>query len=391
MDSYRILLMISSLGTGGAEHHLINLCRYLAANGHQPAVCVVSSRDDALEPILRAESIPRYPLGLRSLRMLLCPPNLLTARNMIGEFAPDVIHAHLFHAEVTAAVTSVFTRAPLVATRHSAGLEFEGARRSAVRLMRSRFASVIAVSDQAREEAIRLGYKSERVKTIPNGVDTDRFRPFSEEERRERRTAFCERFFPGVPEADLLLVGSVGGLKPVKNFSVLPRIAARVAGGRAPYASRARFVLIGEGGERDALAAAIRETGTGPIFAMPGATDSPETYYPLFDLFVLPSITEGVPMAALEAMASGAACVCTDVGGVSETLGAAGRCAAGRCVPGGDEDALYMAISSLLGDERERDDLARRARRRAVERYGMAAWGARTVAVYESVLLRGDG
>jgi glycosyltransferase involved in cell wall biosynthesis len=85
-------------------------------------------------------------------------------------------------------------------------------------------------------------------------------------------------------------------------------------------------------------------------------------------------------MALLEAMASGAACVASDVGGVGELLGPAGK-----LVQSGDEDALYQAVEMLLDDESQRRELGEKARRRVVDNYDIRAWGGKIEDAYRSV------
>lgn len=384
MESYRILFFISSLGSGGAENHLINLCRYLKSSSHTPAVCTVSSRDAELEGIVSSESVPLFRLNLGSLRELAYPANILKVKKIVDEFTPDIIHAHLFHAEVVTALAGRFTAAPLLATRHSTGLEFGGWRRWAVLLMRSRFDSLLAVSDEACREAVEMGYRRERLATVPNAVDTARFHPLDDAQRLVKKGTLLGKFFPGRAAAQHLLVGSVGGLKPVKNFNTIPRIAARFMRERPDLTPFLCFMIVGEGRQREQLTRLAEDLGAASIIAMPGNTERPEDFYPLFDVFVLPSLAEGVPMALLEAMASGAACVATDVGGVGEVLGDTGK-----VVPGRDENALFQAVEELLDNENERSELGRNARQKVMESYNIEAWGGKIVNTYRSVLGRG--
>ncbi len=382
MESYRILFFVSSLKLGGAENHLLNLCRFLKSSSHVPAVCTVSSRSGELEDVIAAESIPLFRLDLGSLKELAFPGAVLKVRRIVREFAPDIIHAHMFHAEVVSALAARFSNAPLFATRHSAGLEFEGGRRWAVRMMRSRFDLLFAVSDEALEEAVRMGYSRKRLVTLPNAVDIDRFRPLDDAQKGERKQLLLEAVFPGRVRGRGLIVGSVGGLKSVKNLALIPRIAARFLRERPDLAPSVRFVIVGEGPQREELTRIAEELRASAVVTMPGSTDRPEDYYPLFDVFILPSLTEGVPMALLEAMASGAACVATDVGGVGELLGPAGE-----LVQSGDEDALYRAVEMLLDDASLRRELGEKARRRVADNYDIRAWGRRIEDAYRSAFV----
>ncbi len=378
MDSYRILFLTSSLSSGGAENHLLNLCRFLRLGGHETAVCTFSPREDGLESALLLEGIElnRVPIG--SLSDIALPGKISGLKRVVERFDPDILHAHLFHGEVLAWVASHFTGAPLIATRHSSGLEFRGWRRLLTGFMRRRYGALIAVSNGAVEEARDQGFGEEAIHLIPNAIDTDRFRPIADEDRRSLRAELLERFFPGADEKTPI-VGAVGRIKTVKDFPLLVRIAVRFGDGEWPGFSP-RFLIFGEGGQRDELAALIEERGAGETIALAGYSDRLERIYPLFDIFILPSRSEGTPMALLEAMSCRVACIASEVGGVGEALGDAGM-----TVQPGDESGFAAAIRTLIEQPQLRAELGRRARVRILERYDLHAWGESILRVYSSL------
>ncbi len=386
MDHYRILFFTSSLRTGGAEHHLLNLCRYLRSAGHETAVCTLSPVEDGLESSFIDEKIQLFRLPLRSLRSLPAPRTVSGIRRIAGIFKPHIVHAHLFHAEVAAAFATLISPfAPLVVTRHSAGIEFHGWRTLAARLISPRVAACIVVSRRAAEEAMRQGFPPAKVALIPNAVDPERFRPLPAAEREKGRIALAAELYPEAVPRPFVLIGSTGGLKPVKNYPLMLRAASRLAAERAsrPGAPELRFVIFGEGGERASYERLARELGLDRVFSLPGSRDDLERLYPLLDLFLLPSWNEGLPMALLEAMSSGVACVASDVGDVGEAIEGAGA-----TVPPGDENALVEMLQRLIAQEDEMKELGRKARVRVLERYNVDIWGERTLSVYRSVLRR---
>jgi glycosyltransferase involved in cell wall biosynthesis len=385
MDRYRILFFTSSLRTGGAERHLLNLCRYLRATGHETAVCTLSPVEDGLERAFIDEGVRLFRLPLGSLRRLPAPRNISSIRRIVRTFEAQIIHAHLFHAEVAAAFASLVAPVALVATRHSAGLEFGGWHALAARLIAPRFGACIAVSEGAAEEAVRKGFPPGKVALIPNAVDPERFHPLAEADRERGREALVAEIFPGAASRRFLLIGSAGGLKAVKNHALMLRSAARLASERrpGPGSPELLFAIFGEGEERAALERLRHELGIDRIFALPGARDDLEAIYPLLDVLLLPSWNEGVPMALLEAMSSGVACVASDVGDVRTVLEGAGIVA-----PRGDEDSLVETLRRLAARGDEVRELGRTARVRVLERYNVDLWGERTLSVYRSVLPR---
>ncbi len=385
MDRYRILQVISSLRRGGAEHHLLNLCRYLTHAGHEPAVCTLSPVEDGLESAFVIDGVPLYRLPLRSLACLATPRADRSLRRIIERSGADLVHAHLFHAEVAGAWMAQRTSRPLVVTRHSTGLEFGGWRRAVSRAYAKRVSRCIAVSGEAAREALATGLAASKVVVLPNGVDTARFRPLGERERLEPRRALIAELFPGEASQGVVLVGSVGGLKAVKGHSVFMRAAAELrAAGGDEAAGAMRFVIFGDGAERESLTALSRSLGLESAFVLPGQRDDLDKMYSLLDVFVLTSFSEGVPLALLEAMSSGVACVASDVGGVGEVLEGAGT-----IVPSADVAGFAAAISRLVGDHALRIEMGRLARVRILERYNLDIWGHRTLDVYREALAGG--
>jgi glycosyltransferase involved in cell wall biosynthesis len=381
MDHYRVLQVTSSLRRGGAEHHLLNLCRYLARAGHGPAVCTLSREEEGLEGAFVRDGIPLYRLPLRSLASLATPRADAALRRILSRSHPDLIHAHLFHAEVAGAWMAQRSSRPLVVTRHSAGLEFRGWRAAVGRMYGRRVSRCIAVSDEAALEARGMGLPAGAVVVLPNGIDTERFRPVEERDRIAPRQGLFAELFPGEDPRGLVLVGSVGGLKAVKGHSIFMRAAAEMLEGGGETARSLRFVVFGEGLERDSLAALSASLGLGQVFALPGQRDDLELLFPLLDVFVLASLNEGVPLALLEAMSCGVACIASDVGGVGGVLSGAGT-----LVHRGDVAGFSAAVSRLAGDRALRAEAGRLARVRILERYNLDIWGSRTLEVYRAAL-----
>ena len=154
--------------------------------------------------------------------------------------------------------------------------------------------------------------------------------------------------------------------------------------GRAP---RARFFLIGDGPLRGALEGQAAELGIADRVVFAGSRDDVFDLLPALDVFALSSRFEGLPIALLEAMATGIAPVTSSVGGIPEVITDGED---GLLVPPGDPAALASALDKVLNDPALRADLGRRAATRAAA-FDLVGAVRRTEDVYRRVLAEGKG
>jgi glycosyltransferase involved in cell wall biosynthesis len=380
MISRNILFFVSSLEVGGAELHVLNLCGYLAGHGMNATVCSLK-HDEALKARFDNLGIPVHELPIGSLSDLAKPPVRMRIREILAAADPDILHAHMYHAEIVAAAASSMSGVPLVVTRHSSGLEFNGLRRIVAAIAGRKTKRVITVSEEAAKEALKIGAARDSIVTIPNGVDTSRFRPLESDLRGSEREGFIREQFPADCDPGCFLIGSVSGLKPVKNLSMLIEAFAAFESSPAVVNEGARLIIVGEGPSREELERLVEGLGLERKVSFPGYSDRPEEYLPLFDTFILPSRSEGVPIALLEAMSCGLACAASRVGGMPDLLGDCGI-----TFDSGDTEALIEVLGRLAADSVLRSDLGRRARIRAMEYFDLEIWGTRTIEVYEELI-----
>ena len=165
----------------------------------------------------------------------------------------------------------------------------------------------------------RVGIDASRIEQIHNGVDTERFVPAP-----ARPSAVLPPNFVG---PDSIVIGTVGRLQRVKDHQTLVRAFATLAGRDDTIGKSIRLVIVGDGPLRAELEALIESLGIGAKTWMPGAVSNVAQVMQAFDVFVLPSLSEGISNTILEAMASGLPLVVTDVGGNMELVeeGRSGR------------------------------------------------------------------
>ncbi|MCW5632295.1 MAG: TIGR03088 family PEP-CTERM/XrtA system glycosyltransferase [Rubrivivax sp.] len=356
-----VVHVIHHLVIGGMENGLVNIINTMAETAYRHAVLCIEDFSDFRQRIHRPDvqvyALNRSRIGTWALR-----------RALYGHFRslrPAIVHSRAMSgldALLPACLAGVRCR---VHGEHGWDVDNLRGQRIKPRLLRRLHAPMVtryvAVSrDLERYLVHGIGVSPERITHICNGVDTERFAP-----ARDRDLSWLPEDFrrPGV-----LRVGTVGRLQPVKDQATLLRAfaawLARDSGARA----QARLVLVGDG----PLAAPLRELagalGLADRCFFAGARhDVPRTLGAL-DLFVLPSLNEGISNTVLEAMAAGLPVLVTAVGGNVELVpdGEVGR----HFVPG-DVFTLADLLQAYGADIGLRRAHAQAARARALAKYSL--------------------
>jgi glycosyltransferase involved in cell wall biosynthesis len=225
-------------------------------------------------------------------------------------------------------------------------------------------ATAVAISPAIAAELAAWGFAPPQICQLPNGVDLDRFRPGDAPRKADLRRRL------GLP-VDVPIVLFLGRL--VRRKGVLELAEAwRRLGAAGTLPAGALLVLAGSGeGQADRVDRELDAILAGDASVRrPGAVAAPEDWLAAADAFVLPSHSEGLPNAFLEAMAAGLPILASDIV-VHRQLAEDGRAALLHAV--GDSTALAGGLARLLGDRSLADSLAREARRVAEERYGLDA------------------
>lgn len=360
----RILHLIDSLNRGGAELLLLRLIPYWQARGFE--VSVGYSTPGPLEDDFRALGVPLYPLP----RYFRLDP-LLGWRmfRLARRLRPDVVHTHLFKSDFFGRPAARLAGVPVVvSTLHSADPWARNPLFGRLYGLTARFADrLIAVSETVR--AYHLKYTAARpsqVLTIENGVDVARFETVAAEGRTLRRVL-------GIPP-DAPLLGTIGRLVPDKGQAYFLQAASRLRD-RFP---QARFLVVGDGPEEDALRALAEQLDLADAVMFTGFRQDIPALLGAMDVLVMSSLREGLPLTLLEALAAGVPVVATDTGGVRALLGED----AGLVVPPADVSALTAACERLLSDQALRERLSEQGKALVRARYSLARTADRLARLY---------
>lgn len=273
------------------------------------------------------------------------------------EWTPDVVHTSLSRADWMGRVLGWRLGIPVVSTIHNVHSRMYEAEFPSwlARIGRALdhhtlplAARVVAVSRGVRTDIERTHARRDVV-VIPNGLDLRRFAAMRSRELVRQAWAVAP---------DARVVGTVSGLKTQKGIADLVDAAARVSAAD----SRAVFLHIGTGPLAADMAARIDRVGLGRRFRLLGHLENPIEVLSGLDLFAMPSLWEGCPIALLEAMAAGLPVVGTRVSGIEDLIDDGQQ---GQLVPPGDPVALARAITTMLDDVGAREKYGRSAQARA--------------------------
>jgi glycosyltransferase involved in cell wall biosynthesis len=376
--SVRILHLITSLTTGGAEAMLQKLVRAIRPLGYDSTVVSLTGTS-TIGRELQEDGFSVVSLDGRG--AILFPRQLFLLARTFNRLRPHVVHCWMYHSNVLGhAVVRLRSRRQrpglVVSVRIALDAEYERKRsRNAIRRLDARLSAladaVVFNSHRAAEQHELLGYCMQRAGVIPNFFDTDYFKERSEEAIRLRKSIACED--------GAVLIGLVARFDRQKDHLTFLR-AARTVAAREP---RCRFLLAGRGSDKNncQLMHWVQECGLGDrVYALGERRDMPAVQSAL-DIAVSSSITEGFPNSVGEAMACGVPCVVTDVGDCKFVVGDGGV-----AVPPQDPEALAGAIIRLVDLPREeRKRIGERGRRRVIAEFGVAPVVAKFTRLYEEV------
>ena len=369
-SSPRVLALTVGLGLGGAERLLLLSAPRLRALGFDVRIGTFKTGGALSESFGRA-GVPVVDFGARHRRDL---GALLRLVRYLRAERIEVLHAHLFYANVAARLAGRLAAVPVVLTaHHDTDLWMGPHHRFVERLTAPMSDRVLACSEAVRRFAIeRHGLDAGRVVTLHNAIDVEAI-PAAAEGRARARALL------GAGPEDRL-VGTLGRLhEPKKGLRPFLSAAARVAAADP----RARFVLIGDGPALHELERFAASLGLGDKVRFAGARTDAETLLPGLDLLVQPSLWEGFGLSALEGMAAGLPVVASRVGGVPEVIRDG---VDGILVPPGDPVRLAEAMTAILRDPGRAARLGASGRARARREFHVDRLVRETASLYRELL-----
>jgi len=355
MQPIKIVLVIASLRTGGKEKLVIDLLRHLNPERFSVTVCVMNGGE------LLSEIPPQITVHA----------NLAQFKGDVIGFAarlgrilrttqPDLVYCLSYRIPSwVSRLWAAGLHIPVIYELHGVGQVGDRHLDITERLLFNRLtAHMIAIGNGMRDNFIHDGFPANQITVIPNGIDTERYRP--QINRQQLKASILS------VDADTPLIGCIAQLRPEKNLGLLLRVFANI---RQSHPNT-QLIMVGDGSERPTLEGQIQQLGLGDGVQLLGMRSDIPNVLNCFDVMVLTSSTEASPLVILEAGACGVPVVATDVGEIHQMI-IDGK--TGLLAPNGDQTALTEHIRTLLNDDALRQMMGMAARDHIQTQYSIRA------------------
>ncbi len=356
----------------GAEAVILNMSRTLNESSHTSVLGVFANSSNPnlqLHEVAVKEGIESHVIACKG---QIDPTVIASIRKLATRTNADIVHAHGYKADIYNHFALRGSAIPLVSTCHTwydnnLLVTLYG---MADRLVLRNYAAVVAVSDEVKQRLLKAGVREDRIHMVRNGID---LRPF-------------DNATPSLPNAvsedHPPIVGLIGRLSIEKGVDIFLHAAAHVL----VELPSTKFVVVGEGPDRDKLESLIDELKLRESVSMLGRRDDMPSVYASLDIMVSASRQEGLPMAILEGMASSLPLIATPVGDVP-TMVHDGQ--TGVMVPPENAALLASAIVTLLRNPAQRERLGAAARKLIEDEFSADRMTADYLRVYKEAASRG--
>jgi len=361
-------------GFAGGETQVLGLTLALARAGHRAElICDPAGK---LWERARAKGVECHALAIRNAVDLAAGMRL---RAILKRERYDVVHFHTSRAHSMAPMLRGFARALIVTRR----MDYRPNRLFAPYLFGRAVDGVIAISEGVADALVAAGVSRDRIAIVPSGVDCERFHPPSPSEREHARAAL------GL-SAETIAIAAVGALELRKGHRYLIEAIASLGEHNGPQSGRMKLncLIAGEGSLRAELEREVGGHSFGGDVSLIGHIEDTRQLLWASDIFAMPSLSEGLGVAVLEAMACGLPVVASAVGGLRQAVI---HEQTGLTAAPGHYDEIAEAIARLSGSAEMRAKIGAAARERAEKNYSMAAMAARTLELYRESIEKSEG
>ena len=347
-----LLYLIYGFRIGGAERHLLDLCKGLDRRKFRPEI-IYFHRDEQMLPEFLQEGIPSSIFPVKGGELTF--REIWRLSRLIKKLSPDIVHVHLFHASRFGAMAAFLAGVrPIVRTKHNVSdPETRPGKRDRIwRVLQSAILTRTVAVSQAIAEQVGTPY------VIYNGIDTDYFDPNLIDPTE--RAGYAKLFdVKGSP-----IIGIAARLTKQKGHSVLLNAFSELLSDWP----NAQLLIAGDGEELPTLELLSNKLNLTEHVQFLGPIRNVREFLSVLDVFAHPSIFEGLGIAVIEAMSMGLAIVATKVDGLAELITDGVE---GSLVEPNNPIALSKAMKRILSDPALRKNMGQRARKKAVGKFSV--------------------
>lgn len=361
-----ILFITTHFNTGGIASYILTLAKALRRLGHN--VFVATSGGNKVEE-LEFVGAKHFNVNLRTKSEL--SPKIYFSLPVLGRLVREndinIIHAQTRITQVAASFLSKMTKRPYVSTCHGFFKK---------RLSRKIFPcwgnGVIAISEAVREHLIKdFGVDAKKIALIYNGIDLREFPPVDDTTQSKMRAELKIARGP--------VIGIIARLSDVKGHNVLISAMKKIVS-QIPSVV---LLIVGEGKMEEALKRQTKNLGLEDYIRFYPIVNRTSVMLSLMDIFVMPSLQEGLGLSVMEAQAMGLAVVASRVGGIPSLI-EDGK--TGILVSPGHADELADALIHLLNEPKKAKEIGQRARQWIERNFSVDEMAAKTASFYQCVV-----
>jgi glycosyltransferase involved in cell wall biosynthesis len=371
MEKLNILHIYQNSKIGGVQQQLLSLLRAYDREVFNPIFCCLGPKEEMGKEIegIGIECIPlnRSRYNRFSLKIVIDLYRLMKKKHI------HIVRTHRYRSNLYGRLAAFLTGVPvIVASVHdNYRKDKRPARRMINRILSKMTDKIVAVSEDVKKDIIRYGkVEPSKIVVIPNGIDTEKFNP---------KGNFADIRKEFSIKKGALVAGFVGRIVLAKGLEYLID--------SIPYikeeCKNIKFLIIGEGSLVERLHEQAKENKVYDYIIFAGGRRDIPDILSCIDVFVMPSIAEGLPNALLEAMAMGKPIIATEIGGIPEVIKNGVN---GLLVPPRDPRALATAIKGLIGNDQLAAQMGQAARDLVVNKFSMRSIAQKWQTLYLSIL-----
>ncbi|MCX7927266.1 MAG: glycosyltransferase [Candidatus Omnitrophica bacterium] len=350
MKKIHIMHIQESLEVGGMENGIVNLVNYLDKDLFSLSLCCLNKEGEFVKRVDKSR-IKIFCLHQREGFSI----NLFDKiKKLILKEKVDIVHTHNYYSGLYGIIASKLAGTPVIIHGEHGTLVLSQLRRLwAMRFLSRLVDKFFVVSASLKKELIsKISIPENKIDVLINGVDTEKFSPISYSTIRDELGISPETF----------VFGSVGRLVPIKNLRLLIEAKKKLDQEEVDT----KCIIIGDGPCKKELERYAQQIKTEIIFL--GERNNMPLLYPIFDIFVLVSLSEGMSNTILEAMACGKPVIATHVGGNKEIVE---ENKTGFLIAPNDLDDLLTAIKKCINDRSLIKQLGQNARESVLKKFSL--------------------